>query len=113
VDRNDDMTRRTDDGVERLAASLRQIASRADDLIEAVRKEGGERYHASIRRLERQLRRTQADLDELEESMRRRARSAVRAVDRAAHDHPYAAAGGSALLGAAIGVLIGIALARR
>ena len=58
VDRDDNMTERMDDGVERLAASLRQIASRADELIEAVRKESGERYHASIRRLERQLRRT-------------------------------------------------------
>lgn len=107
------MTRRMDKGVEHLAASLRQIASRADELIEAVRKEGGGHYQASIRRLERQLRRTRANLDELEESMRRRARTAIRAVDRAAHDHPYAAAGSSALLGAAIGVLIGLALTRR
>ena len=102
-----------DQGVERLAAILRHIASRAEELIEAARKDGGERYRTSIRRLERQLRRTQADLDELEETMLRRARSAARAVDRAAHDHPYAAAGTTAIVGAAVGILIGIALARR
>lgn len=104
---------RPDGDVERLAAILRQIAFRADDLIAAVRKSGGGRYHDSVRRLERQLRRTQADLDQLEAGMTQRAAGAWRAMDSAAHNHPYAAAAASLLMGAAIGTLMAVILGRR
>jgi ElaB/YqjD/DUF883 family membrane-anchored ribosome-binding protein len=107
------MTNAGDEGVERLAAMLRQVAVRADDLIAAVRKEGGERYNGSIKRLERQLRRTQADLEDLEEGLLRTARSTLRNVDEAAHDHPYAAAGATMILGAFVGLLVGMAVSRR
>ncbi len=103
----------TDESVQRLAAVLRQVASRAEELIHAVRTEGGERHHASVRRLEVQLRRTQQDLESLERRMLHRARSALHAADRAAHDHPYATASAGMIVGAAIGLLIGIALSRR
>ena len=104
---------RLDADVERLAAILRQIAFRADDLIAAVRKSGGDRYQDSVRRLERQLRRTQADLEQLESGMSERTVSALRAVDVAARDHPYATAAASMLMGAALGTLMAVALARR
>lgn len=107
------MTHAGDEGVQRLAAVLRQVAFRADELIEAVRKDGGERYQSSVKRLERQLRRTQADLEELEHSMLHGTRSALRAVNRAAQDHPYAAAGAGLVMGAAIGLLAGLLLSRR
>jgi ElaB/YqjD/DUF883 family membrane-anchored ribosome-binding protein len=102
-----------DEGVQRLAAVLRQVAFRADELIEAVRKDGGDRYHASVKRLEKQLRRTQADLEELEHSMLHGSRSALRTVNRAALDHPYATAGAGVVMGAAIGLLFGMFLSRR
>jgi ElaB/YqjD/DUF883 family membrane-anchored ribosome-binding protein len=102
-----------DESVQRLAAVLRQVASRADELIQAVRKEGGDRHHASIRRLEVQLRRTQQDLESLERRMIHRARSALHAADRAAHDHPYATASAGVIVGAVAGLLVGLALARR
>lgn len=102
-----------DEGVQRLAAVLRQVASRADELIEAVRKDGGDHYQASVKRLEKQLRRTQSDLEELEHSMLHGTRSAFRAVNRAAIDHPYATAGAGLVMGAAIGLLAGFVLARR
>jgi ElaB/YqjD/DUF883 family membrane-anchored ribosome-binding protein len=107
------MTNAKDEGVERLAAMLRQVAVRADDLIAAVRKEGGERYNGSIRRLERQLRRTQADLEDIEEGLLRTARSTLRSMDEAAHDHPYAAAAATLIMGAFVGLVIGIAVSRR
>jgi ElaB/YqjD/DUF883 family membrane-anchored ribosome-binding protein len=97
----------------RLAAILRQIAFRADDLIATVRKSGGDRYQDSVRRLERQLRRTQADLEQLESAMSERAGSTLRAVDTAARDHPYAAAAASMLMGAALGTLMAVVLGRR
>ena len=102
-----------DADVERLAAILRQIALRADDLIAAVRKSGGGRYQDSVRRLERQLRRTRADLDQLEEGMLQRAGGALRAVHGSAHEHPYASAAASMLMGAALGTLIAVMLSRR
>jgi hypothetical protein len=61
-----------DESVVRLAAILRQTASQADDLIAAVRREGGERYGTAVRRLERQLKRTNADLQDLEQEAARR-----------------------------------------
>jgi len=102
-----------DESVQRLAAVLRQVALRADELIQAVRKDGGERNAASMRRLEVQLRRTQQDLESLEQRLLHRARSALHAADRAAHDHPYAIASAGAVLGAAAGLLLGLWLARR
>jgi ElaB/YqjD/DUF883 family membrane-anchored ribosome-binding protein len=102
-----------DESVVRLAAILRQTASQADDLIAAVRREGGERYGAAVRRLERQLKRTNADLQDLEQEAVRGARAAIRAADRVAHEHPYATAGTSAFVGFALGMLLGLALARR
>ncbi|HZP89252.1 MAG TPA: hypothetical protein VFB54_20770 [Burkholderiales bacterium] len=102
-----------DEGVQRLAAVLRQVAARADELIEAVRKDGGDRYQASVRRLEKQLRRTQADLEELEHSMLHGTRSALRSVNRAAMDHPYATASAGLVMGAALGLVAGLMLTRR
>jgi len=102
-----------DESVQRLAAVLRQVASRAEELIHAVRKEGGDRHAASVRRLEVQLMRTQQDLESLERRLLHRARSALHSADRAAHDHPYATASAGMVVGAIVGVLVGIALSRR
>lgn len=102
-----------DEGVQRLAAVLRQVAFRADELIQAVRKEGGNQHQASIRRLEVQLRRTQQDLEALERRLLHRARSALHTADRAAHDHPYAATSAGMIVGALFGLAVGLALARR
>lgn len=107
------MTHAGDEGVQRLAAVLRQVAFRADELIEAVRKDGGDRYQSSVKRLEKQLRRTQADLEELEHNMLHGTRSTLRAVNRAAQDHPFATASAGLVMGAALGVLAGILLSRR
>ena len=108
-----DAAKRLDADVERLAAILRQIAFRADDLIAAVRKSGGDHYQESVRRLERQLRRTQADLEQLETGMSERTIGALRAVDVAARDHPFATAAASMLMGAALGTLMAVTLGRR
>jgi ElaB/YqjD/DUF883 family membrane-anchored ribosome-binding protein len=102
-----------DADVDRLAAMLRQIATRADDLIASVRKSGGGRYQDSVRRLERQLRRTQADLEELEAGLARRPNDALRMMDGVAHDHPYAAAAAGVLMGAALGTLVVVLIGRR
>jgi ElaB/YqjD/DUF883 family membrane-anchored ribosome-binding protein len=102
-----------DADVDRLAAMLRQIAFRADDLIASVRKSGGGRHQESVRRLERQLRRTQADLEQLEVGLVRRPNRALDAMDDIAHGHPYAAAAASMLMGAALGTLMAVLVGRR
>ena len=107
------MAEASEEGVARLAAMLRQVAIGADELIAAVRKDGGERYAASVRRLERHLQRTQADLEALQAGIAARARFSLRSVDQAARDYPYVAASAGMAVGAAIGVLIGLAIARR
>jgi hypothetical protein len=45
--------------------------------------------------------------------MLQRAGGALRAVHGAAHEHPYAAAAASMLMGAALGTLIAVMLSRR
>ncbi len=107
------MTHASEEGIARLAAMLRQVAIGADELIAAVRKDGGERYVASVKRLERHLERTQADLAELQAGIAARARFSLRSMDQAARDYPYVAAGAGVVMGAALGVLIGLALGRR
>jgi ElaB/YqjD/DUF883 family membrane-anchored ribosome-binding protein len=102
-----------DRDVERLAAILRQIAFRADDLIATVRKSGGAQYKDQVRRLERQLRRTRADLEQLDAGLGHRASGALRAMDSVAHEHPYAAAAASMLMGAALGTVMAVLLGRR
>jgi ElaB/YqjD/DUF883 family membrane-anchored ribosome-binding protein len=107
------MPGRLEGDVERLAALLRQIAFRADELIATVRKSGGATYRDSVRRLERQLRRTQADLEQLETGLESSATGALRAVERVSHNHPYAAAAASMLIGAAVGTFMAVLIGRR
>ena len=113
VVRHDPAAKRIDSDVERLAAILRQVAFRADDLIAAVRKSGGARSQDSLRRLERPLRRPQADLEQLEAGMSDRGGPTWRTMDGVARDHPYAAAAASLLTGAALGTLVAMLLTRR
>lgn len=92
-----------------LATSLRRLIGEAEDLLQAAADTGDEAFDTARERVSEQVRHMREELEDLEEAASRRARRAARAADRAVHDHPYGAMG----LAAAVGLLIGVLVARR
>ena len=103
-----------DESTMSLAARLRQIALASEDLIAVARQGGDERALAAIKRLERQLRRAQEDANDMERSEEYWTLPGMASkAQRITHTNPLIVAGGSALLAAGIGVLLGIVIGRR
>ena len=63
--------------------------------------------------MQRQMRRTRDDLDDLQYSAVRRARKSIRHADMYVHDNPWQTAGAAAAVGALIGAVVAILLTRR
>jgi ElaB/YqjD/DUF883 family membrane-anchored ribosome-binding protein len=110
-----------DDGVtaggrDRMAANLRRLIAGTEDLMNAVRKDGGDQYRQTIERIEEEVARAREQLDELQDTIAARTRVAVRRTDRLVHEHPWesagAAAGAAVLLGVAIGIMISRSVSR-
>jgi ElaB/YqjD/DUF883 family membrane-anchored ribosome-binding protein len=99
-----------DEGVR---TTLRNLVAETEALIAALGAEGAQRYHDAVARLERQLRRARDDLDDLQYAAVRRARLTARRADRYVHDNPWKTAGTAAAVGAAVGAILAILVARR
>jgi ElaB/YqjD/DUF883 family membrane-anchored ribosome-binding protein len=108
------MLKRAPEGV---TTNVRQLIAGTEDLLDTIRKTGGEQYNEAVERIESEIERMKADLDELQDTIAARARAAARRTDRIVHAHPWAAAGTAAavgvVLGAAVGVLVGRQLSQR
>jgi len=98
----------TIEGPERVAANLRQLIAGAEDLLLALRKEGGDRYNEIMERIQRDVDRARELLDEMQDSMAARARVVARRTDRIVHEHPWETAGATATLALLLGVAIGL-----
>lgn len=96
-------------GRERLAQDLRQIVADADRFLATAAETGDEKLDELRARLGHQVAQIRDQLDDLEGRAADKARAAVRAADEAAHTHPYGAMG----IAAALGLLIGVLVARR
>ncbi len=94
---------------ERLKENLRHVVEDADQLLERAAGSGDAQFEALRNRLDQQLRRMRLQLEDLEHEAVHKAREAARAADTAVHAHPYAAIG----VAAAVGLLLGVVLARR
>lgn len=92
---------------EKLIADMRVVLADTEQLLKAVIGQSGEKLAALQPRIQENLRNTKARLEEFEQAASDKARAAVNATDDYAHDHPWKLAGMSALLGAAVGLLIG------
>lgn len=92
---------------EKLIADMRVVLADTEQLLKAVIGQSGEKLAALQPRIQENLRNTRARLEEFEQAASDKARAAVNATDDYAHDHPWKLAGMSALLGAAVGLLIG------
>ena len=92
---------------EKLAEDVRIVLADTEQLLKAVIGQSGERLAALQPRIEENLRNAKARLAEFEQVAGEKARAAVDATDSYAHDHPWRIAGFSALVGVALGLLIG------
>ncbi len=101
-DRNDDVR-----------ATLRNLISESESLLTALGEEGAQRYHDAVVGLQRQIRRSRDNLDDLQYAALRRARLAARVADQFVHENPWKTAGAAAAVGAAVGALVAILIARR
>lgn len=96
-------------GRARLAQDLRQVVADADRLLETAAESGNDKLDELRERLVAHVADLRDELAELEGNALARARAAARATDAAVHTHPYGAMG----LAAAVGLLVGLLLARR
>jgi ElaB/YqjD/DUF883 family membrane-anchored ribosome-binding protein len=92
---------------EKLVADMRVVLADTELLLKAVIGQSGEKLAALQPRIEENLRNVKTRLAEFEQMASDRARAAAGATDDYAHEHPWNVAGVSALVGVAIGLLIG------
>jgi ElaB/YqjD/DUF883 family membrane-anchored ribosome-binding protein len=94
---------------DKLASDMKVVISDAEDLLKATASAAGERVTAARARMEESLRVAKVKLADAQEAMVDRAKDAARATDDYVHAHPWKSAG----IGIAIGVILGMLIARR
>ncbi|MDH5207142.1 MAG: hypothetical protein OEW34_00785 [Burkholderiaceae bacterium] len=99
-------------GPERLAASLRQLVTGAEDLLDALRKEGDDQYREAAQRMRRDIERARERLDEAQDTIVARTRAIAKRTDRLAHAHPWETAGATAMVALLVGVAVGLLAGR-
>jgi ElaB/YqjD/DUF883 family membrane-anchored ribosome-binding protein len=92
---------------EKLVADMRTVLADTEQLLKAVVGQSGEKLAALQPRIEENLRNAKARLAEFERVATEQVRAAADTTDAYAHEHPWKVAGFSALLGIAVGLLIG------
>jgi len=92
---------------EKLVADMRIVLTDTEQLLKAAIGQSGEKLAALQPRIEENLRNARARLAEFERAATEQARAAAQATDAYAHEHPWKVAGFTALLGVAVGLLIG------
>jgi uncharacterized protein (TIGR03382 family) len=96
-------------GRDRIAESLRHMVDEADQLLKSASSAGDQKFDEARSRIEHQLHDLRLQLQDLEATALARARQAARSADQAVHNHPYGAMG----VAAAVGLLVGLLVARR
>jgi ElaB/YqjD/DUF883 family membrane-anchored ribosome-binding protein len=98
------------DGRDQAAANLRRLVDGTEELMETLRKNGGRQYRHAMKRIERDIERTKAQLDDLQDTVGGRTRAVARTTDRLVRTHPWESAGAAAamalLVGGALGALM-------
>ena len=92
---------------EKLIADMRIVLADVEQLLKDVAGQSAEKLAALRPRVEENLRNARARLEEFEQIATERARAAAQATDTYVHEHPWKVAGFTALLGVAVGLLIG------
>ena len=92
---------------EKLLADMRIVLADTEQLLKAVVGQSGEKLAALQPRIEENIRNAKARLAEFERAAIEQVRAAAETTDAYAHEHPWKVAGFTALLGVAVGLLIG------
>ena len=92
---------------EKLVADMRAVLADTEQLLKAVIGQSGEKLAALQPRIEENIRNAKARLAEFERVATEQVRAAAETTDAYAHEHPWKVAGFTALLGVAVGLLIG------
>lgn len=92
---------------EKLVADMRVVISDAEEILRATAGAAGEKVGEMREKIEMSLRDARARLADAEAAIVDKAKAAANATDDFVHDHPWQAVGVAAVVGLALGVLIG------
>ena len=92
---------------DKLVADMRTVLADTEQLLKAVIGQSGEKLAALQPRIEENLRNAKTRLGEFERAATEQARAAAEVTDAYVHEHPWEVAGFTALIGVAVGLLIG------
>ncbi|HXD40424.1 MAG TPA: DUF883 family protein [Ramlibacter sp.] len=96
-------------GQKRLAEDFKAVVKDAEELLRHAATDAGDGYDEARARLERSLKAARAELESMEKAVMEGTRRAARATDGYVHDHPWESIG----IGAGVGLLLGMLIARR
>jgi len=94
---------------EKLVGDIKTVLTDVDALLRQAAEATGDEARELRRRAEDLLEQAQHKFTEVRDDVVRRGREATRATDEWVHDNPWGAVG----IGAAVGVLLGMLIARR
>jgi ElaB/YqjD/DUF883 family membrane-anchored ribosome-binding protein len=94
---------------QRLAEDFKAVINDAEELLRHAAIDAGDGYDEARARLERSLKAARAELESLEKAVLEGTRRAARATDGYVHNHPWESIG----IGAGVGLLLGMLIARR
>jgi len=92
---------------EKLVADLKVVVADAEEILRATAGAAGDKVAEMRSKIESRLREAKLRLADIEAAVVDRAKAAATATDDFVHEQPWKAVGVAALLGLALGVLIG------
>lgn len=97
----------TNSNKERLVSDLKAVVADADDILRATAGSAGEKVSELRQKIETRLRSAKERLADAEAAMVDKAKEAAAKTDDFVHEQPWKAVGVAAVVGLALGVLIG------
>lgn len=94
---------------DRLIGDLRQVITDAEELLRVTADQAGDSVAEVRQRIQSRLQAAQAELNGLQQAAFTRVKAAGDATDEFVHQNPWASIG----IGAALGLILGLVVARR
>jgi len=104
-----DPTQSLKDGQKHLAEDFKTVLNDAEELLRHAARDAGDGYNEARARLEQSLKAARTELETLEKAVLDGTRRAAHATDAYVHNHPWESIG----IGAGVGLLLGMLIARR
>ena len=97
---------------EDLASNLHHLIADSEDLMSSIRKAGGNQYADAMKRIDRDIERAKSQLGDMQQNFAARTRAVRRQADHMVYSHPWETAGAAAAVGTALGIAVGMLVAR-